>query len=77
MKASVVEFRDIFPIPSTQAVRVTLYWPPEVALKSLHAERRSSPAVASEMESGDELYHRGPKRAALYFQYPDCRKYIY
>jgi tetratricopeptide (TPR) repeat protein len=60
----VVEFRDVFPIPATQPVRVTLYWPPAVALKSLHAERRSSPAIASDLESGDELYQRGDYEGA-------------
>jgi hypothetical protein len=52
----VLDFREAFFVPATEAVRAALYWPAPAALRSLRVERRAGPSAPSELENGDRAY---------------------
>ena len=60
-----LEFRDQFPLNPVAPGSFGLYWPEGVSLQSLHGFNRPGPALASALESGNDLYNRGEYERAL------------
>ena len=60
-----LEYYDTFPLPRTRSGAFGLLWPRPAALKGLKARRKAAPALASEMERGDDALASGELHQAI------------